>query len=571
MRTRLAAALLAVATSFSCSSPDRAAAPALVGSGTSASGQGSPAAGGEGKLVARAERAADASAVTGTPSTVAPPRSPLPAPRLAAGRARLAGPHSGMTSPAKDIDGGPRGDTFTDYGVNAWIKAADDKLSTFAADVDTASFTIARRMLREGTLPPAAAVRVEEFVNYFKYGYPTDAVTADRPFQVSVDGAASPLHAGRHLLRVGVASRAKPASERPPANLVFLVDVSGSMKSPDKLELAKRSLRLLVDSLKDGDTVALVTYAGSTGVVLPATGLEHKAEILAALENLTAGGGTAMQSGLQLAYAEAAKGLRPGAISRVIVLSDGDANIGATTHEQLLTTIATQVQAGVTLSTVGFGQGNYQDTTMEQLANKGNGNASYIDSLSTARRVFTTFLGSTLEVVAKDVKLQVEFDPSAVASYRLIGYENRDIADDDFRDDKVDAGEIGAGHQVTALYELELAAGASATSGDLATVRVRHKDPTGDVAREAAFPIPSASVRGALATGSSDLRLAVAAALFADVLRGAAAVRDVSLATLRDLAAGVDSSPDRVALLDMIDQAIALRGGNPATTGIAAP
>ncbi|MBA3391611.1 MAG: von Willebrand factor type A domain-containing protein, partial [Deltaproteobacteria bacterium] len=416
------------------------------------------------------------------------------------------------------------GEGYHDHGKNAWIDAATDKLSTFAVDVDTASYTITRRKLGEGKLPPPAAVRVEELVNYFTYAYaaPDPVTAASRPFSVTMDMAPSPFAANRHVLRVGVSSKALSIAERKPANLVFLVDVSGSMQSPDKLPLAQRSLRILVDNLKDGDTVALVTYAGSTRVVLPPTGLEHKGRILAAIEDLQAGGSTAMASGIALAYGEAVKTLRPGSISRVIVLSDGDANVGSTTHDDILATIAGKVKEGVTLSTIGFGMGNYQDHLMEQLANKGNGNNFYIDGLSAAKRVFQEQLGGTLEVVAKDVKLQVDFDEKRVKRYRLIGYENRDIKDADFRNDKIDAGEIGAGHQVTALYEVELAASPGAGAAPLAalaTVRVRHKQPRGTTATEAAFPMPATAMASSFAQASADFRFAFAVAAFADVLR----------------------------------------------------
>jgi Ca-activated chloride channel family protein len=452
----------------------------------------------------------------------------------------------------------PSGEAYKDYGTNAWVDTTKDALSTFAVDVDTASYTIARRKLTEGALPPKAAVRVEEFVNYFGYRYPRP--DGARPFSVTADLAPSPFTTGRHILRVGVATRPLTVSERKPANLVFLVDVSGSMQSPDKLLLAKRALRILVDNLKDGDTVSLVTYAGSTRVVLAPTGLAYKDRILSSIEELSAGGSTAMASGLELAYQQAAKGLRPGAISRVIVLSDGDANVGNTSHADMLKTIAGHVKEGVTLSTVGFGMGNYKDETMEQLANKGNGNNYYIDGISQARRVFQEQLGGTLEVVAKDVKIQVELDPAQVARYRLVGYENRDVADVDFRNDKVDAGEIGAGHQVTAVYEVELAA--KRTAGALATVRVRHKEPRGEKAMEAAFPVLPAAVAPTFAAASDDLRFATAVAAFADVLRGSEDAEHWSLAEVRRIAAAAAGDDrDRRELVALIDRAIALSGG----------
>jgi Ca-activated chloride channel family protein len=461
-----------------------------------------------------------------------------------------------MKQPAGAID--PQsGEAYKDYGRNAWVDAATDNLSTFAADVDTASFTIARRKLTEGTLPPAAAVRVEEFVNYFKYDYTTPSGTA--PFAVAVDAAPSPFNSGRHIVRVGVTTKAKSVAERSRANLVFLVDVSGSMQSPDKLDLAKRSLRILVDNLKDGDTVSLVTYAGSTRVVLGPTGLDKRNDIMAAIEDLTAGGSTAMGSGLELAYDQAMKSRESDAISRVIVLSDGDANVGTTSHEEILKTISAKVKEGVTLSTIGFGMGNYKDETMEQLADKGNGNNFYIDSLSQAKRVFQAQLGSTLEVVAKDVKLQVDWNKDAVARYRLVGYENRDIADQDFRNDKVDAGEIGAGHQVTALYEVELVGGKAAPTELLATVRVRHKEPKGSTATESAFPLTSKEIAASFDGAPADMRFAFAVAAFADVLRGAEDAEHWSLATIRAIAnnaSGADA--DRTELVGLIDQAIKL-------------
>jgi Ca-activated chloride channel homolog len=441
------------------------------------------------------------------------------------------------------------GEAYKDYGHSEWIDTAKDHLSTFSSDVDTASYTIARRKLTDGTLPPAAAVRVEEFVNYFHYDYAT-ATSADRPFAVSMDAAPNPFSPDKTLLRVGVATKAKSISERKTMHLVFLVDVSGSMQSPDKLDLAKRSLRTLVDNLKENDTVALVTYAGNTSVVLPATSADHRTQIIDAIEQLTAGGSTAMGSGIELAYAEAAKGLGRSVESRVIILSDGDANVGPSTHDELLKMITAKAKAGVTLSTIGFGMGNYKDETMEQLADKGNGANFYIDGLSQSKRVFETQLGSTLEVVAQDVKLQVDFDPKQVARYRLVGYENRDIADNDFRNDAVDAGEIGAGHQVTALYEIQLKAGAT---GSFATARVRHKAPKGTTATEAAFEFQPSQRAATFEAASADFRTAFAAAAFADHLRGAEDAERWKLAELAVIAsAAAGTDPDRTELVALI-------------------
>jgi Ca-activated chloride channel family protein len=505
--------------------------------------------------------AADSSAVAPAPGP-AKPAEPTSAPtgHVAQGSgtyipAAVARQDKGKTSSVHGI--AESGEAYHDWGRNPWVDTTKDHLSTFAADVDTASYTIARRKLHEGSLPPPASVRVEEFVNYFRYAFPQPA--GDTPFAVVMDAAPSPLSPGRHILRVGVATKALAASERKPAHLVFLVDVSGSMASPDKLELAKQSLRILTSNLKDGDTISLVTYAGSSRVVLPPTGLGHKAEILAAIDELTTGGSTAMGSGLDLAYRQAMLGLQPGAISRVIVCSDGDANVGAHTHDEILQIIAGRAKEGVTLSTIGFGMGNYKDALMEQLADKGNGNYFYIDSLSAAKKVFQEQLGQTLEVVAKDVKLQVDFDPSLVSRYRLVGYENRDVRDDDFRNDKVDAGEVGAGHQVTALYEIELTDTARRTGAPLGGIRIRHKQPRGEKATEAAFPMVGGAA-ASFANAPVDFRFAVAVAAFADVLRSGQDAEHWSLSQIRALAkvaAGDDA--DRKELVGLIDRAIRLR------------
>ena len=458
--------------------------------------------------------------------------------------------HGGMRGRAST------GESYRDNGVNAAVATSVDMLSTFAIDVDTASYAIARRKLVTGELPPPAAVRVEEFINYFDYRYA--GPTWGKPFAVHMDAAPSPFAANKTLLRVAVQAKKLSINERKPANLVFLVDVSGSMRSRDKLPLAKRSLRILVNNLKDGDSVALVTYAGTTRVALAPTGMDKKSEIMSAIEALDARGSTAMGSGIDLAYELAEQGLAPGVVSRVIVLSDGDANVGSTSHEQILKTIAARVKEGVTLTTVGFGMGNYKDALMEQLANKGNGNYYYIDQLSQAKRVFQEQLGGTLEVVARDVKIQVEFNPAAVTGYRLIGYENRRIADRDFRNDKVDAGEIGAGHSVTALYEVDL----TGKDERLATVRIRAKKPRGSKATEHEYGFDRARLHGKFALASRDFRFACAVMAAGEVLRHSEHAADWRLADIRDIAAaasdGVSEREEFVALLgkaiDMSDK-----------------
>jgi Ca-activated chloride channel homolog len=443
--------------------------------------------------------------------------------------------------------GGAR-ETYGDHGVNSWTDTAKDHLSTFAADVDTASYTIARRKIVEGVMPPAESVRVEEFLNYFKYRYPQPEGGA---LGVTMDAAPSPFSAGKHLLRVGIQGRRLSVSERKPAHLTFLVDVSGSMQSPDKLPLAQRALRLLVDNLRDGDTVSLVTYAGNVRVVLPHTGMEKKALIHEAIAGLTAGGSTSMASGIELAYQQATKVLDGQSLSRVVILSDGDANVGRTTPDGIRELIAGHTKEGITVTTVGFGMGNYRDDVMEQFANKGNGNHYYVDSLFEAKRVFQTELGGTLEVIAQDVKLQVDFDPAQVNRYRLVGYENRDIADQDFRNDRVDAGEIGSGHTVTALYEIELKPGAGER---LCTVRVRAKKPRGTEAAEKVFPFPADALAARFDGAANDLRFASAVMGAAELFRQSPHARgwnlDAILEIARSAAGGEADRREFVSLLE---------------------
>jgi len=443
---------------------------------------------------------------------------------------------------------------YHDWGRNPWIDARRDHLSTFAADVDTASYTIGRRKLEEGSLPPAASVRVEEWVNYFHYNFP--APQAGSVFSVVMDAAPHPFASDRTVLRVGVATRDKSPAERLPANLVFLVDVSGSMDEPDKLPLAKQALRVLVEHLNEHDSVALVTYAGDSRVILPRTSIDHRDVILDAIDHLRPGGSTAMAHGLDTAYEIAADNLKPGTVSRVIVCTDGDANVGPHSHDEILQIIESRAKAGVTLSTIGFGMGNYKDTLMEQLADKGNGNNYYIDSLSAANRVFGENLTATLEVAAKDVKLQVDFDPTLVAKYRLIGYENRDVADKDFRNDAVGGGQVGWGHQVTAMYEVQLAQ----PGRPLGLVRIRHKAPEGDTAAEETFAM-AAPPAASMADAAPDLRFAFAVAAFADVLRGGTDAKAWSLDAIRELAQGaLGEASDRRELVGLVDKARKLRG-----------
>jgi len=432
------------------------------------------------------------------------------------------------------------GGGFAAVAVNPWVETSADRQSTFAIDVDTASYTFARRFLEAGQRPPMGAIRVEEFVNAFHYSY---APPSSEAFRVHLAAAPSPLGAGRHLVRVAVKGKEVSDVERVPVHLTFLVDVSGSMSASDKLPLAQRSLHYLVDQLRDDDSVALVTYAGSTGVVLEQTKIAQKKKIHDAIDRLNAGGGTAMSSGMELAYQNAHRFLSSDSESRVIVLSDGDANIGRTGHKAMLDAVKGYVSEGVTLSTVGFGTGNYQDHTMEQLANAGNGNYSYIDSFKAAQKVFGTDLAGTLQVIAKDVKIQVEWNDDLVKRYRLLGYENRDIADRDFRNDKVDAGEIGSGHSVTALYEVQLRGDLPSSSSELATVRVRSKTPKGVKASESSFALTAKDVTESFSDLDRDTRFAMALALAGEVLRGSPHAEGFTLEDAALLASGAADGP----------------------------
>jgi len=335
---------------------------------------------------------------------------------------------------------------------NGFINAGRDPLSTFSIDVDTASYANVRRFVNGGNLPPAGAVRIEELINYFTYDYP--APTGSDPFALSAEVGPSPFHQGYQLARIGLKARDLAKEQLPPSNLVFLIDVSGSMQDANKLPLLKQALPLLVRQLGARDRVAMVVYAGSDAVILPPTPGSRQQEILAAIERLRAGGSTHASSGIRTAYQLARQSFLAGGNNRVILASDGDFNVGVTSRDELQRLIEAERRGGVYLTVLGFGMGNYHDDTMEILADKGNGNYAYIDSLLEAKKVLVKEMSGTLFALANDAKLQVEFNPARVGAYRLIGYENRVLADEDFRDDSKDAGEIGVGHRVTALYEL---------------------------------------------------------------------------------------------------------------------
>jgi Ca-activated chloride channel family protein len=414
-------------------------------------------------------------------------------------------------------------------------RAGEQPVSTFSVDVDTGSYANVRRMLRHGERPPADAVRVEEFLNYFGYGHPAPA-TREAPFRVTTELAPSPWNANRQLLMVGIKGYDVDKAALPPSNLVFLIDTSGSMQSEDKLPLLKQAFAMLVPQLRAQDRVSIVVYAGSAGLVLPPTPGDRHGEILAALERLDAGGSTNGGEGIRLAYAAARQGFVEGGVNRILLATDGDFNVGTVERGTLETWVADQRKSGIALSTLGFGQGNYHDAMAERLADAGDGNHTYIDTPQEARKVLVEQMQSTLLTIARDVKVQIEFNPAVVAEYRLVGYENRLLQREDFANDKVDAGDIGAGHEVTALYEIALvgsggerlpalrygggtanAGDATAKAGELAHLRLRYKLPGQERSRLIETPVLRSSLQR---TPGESLRFATAVAGYADLLRG---------------------------------------------------
>jgi Ca-activated chloride channel family protein len=367
----------------------------------------------------------------------------------------------------------PDTESYAGIDENRFRRPTDQPLSTFSIDVDTASYTNVRRFLNEGRLPPADAVRVEELINYFRFDY-TDAIQG-APFGITTEVAACPWNSRHRLALIGLQARRLPPGKTPPRNLVFLLDVSGSMASADKLPLVKNAMQMLADTLRPEDRVGIVTYAGSSGVALRSTRGDRRAEILSAIDMLSAAGSTNGGAGIQLAYQMAADNFVKGGINRVILATDGDFNVGVTSLDALKALIEAKRGTGVFLSVLGVGTGNLKDANMEMLADKGNGNYSYLDSLTEARRVLINEAGSTLVTVAKDVKIQVEFNPALVGAYRLVGYENRRLRARDFNDDAKDAGEMGAGHTVTALYEI-VPAGEEVNMGGVDPLRYQRPD-----------------------------------------------------------------------------------------------
>ena len=441
---------------------------------------------------------------------------------------------------------------FQHYGVNPFIDTEDDHLSTFAIDVDTASYTIARRFLDDGHLPDQNSIRVEEFVNYFDQGY---AAPTEDAFAIHIDGSPSPFGNGNHwLMRVGLQGKELLDEQRQDATLVFTIDVSGSMAREDRLGLVQRSLRLLVDELRSDDKVAIVTYGDRGSVLLEATEARERGKILQAIDSLQPGGSTYVEDGLKVAYKLAVDEVQSDRITRVMVLSDGVGNVGNTGPDSILRQVQEHVDQGVTLTTVGFGMGNYNDILMEQLANDGDGAYYYVDTLSEARRIFVDDLTGTLQVIAKDAKVQVEFNPEVVSRYRLLGYENRDVADDDFRNDAVDAGEIGAGHSVTALYELKLREGAEGTIG---TVYMRYEDVGLNEVVEINQEFSQSDLTASFEETPPTFQLSAAVAEFAEVLRGSYWAREGSLQAVAEEARRVQLLlPDMSAASDFASLAV---------------
>lgn len=466
------------------------------------------------------------------------------------------------------------GDRYAHTADNPWTRALAEPLSTFSIDVDTASYSNVRRFLQEGSLPPPDAVRSEELINYFDYGHARPR-GAD-PLAVHAEVAPCPWNPSHKLVQLAVQGQEVARGDVGPRNLVFLVDVSGSMSSDDKLPLLRQGLRMLVNDLDERDRISMVAYAGASGLVLPPTSGADKQKIRDAIDRLEAGGSTNGGSGIALAYAQAREHFVQGGVNRVLLASDGDFNVGVTDHDELVALVEQQRKSGVFLSVLGFGRGNLNDATMEQIADKGNGNYAYIDSAREARKVLVEQAAGTLVTIASDVKLQVEWNPAAVSAYRLIGYENRRLAAQDFKDDRKDAGELGSGHTVTGLYEVVPvgvpAPGgavdplkfqrpvATTPSGELFTVKLRYKRPGDDRSKQ--LEQSTITTATTVAAASPAFRLAAAVAAFAERLKNAPQGKDgLDFAAIYKLAAGVelpDPHGHRKEFLELIRRAEAL-------------
>lgn len=445
-------------------------------------------------------------------------------------------------------------ENYNHFDDNPVKVVSSDPVSTFSIDVDTGAYSNMRRVIQRGQMPNKDAIRVEELINYFNYNYPLPD-NADKPFGVTTEIAPAPWNENSLLLHIGVKAYDIPKEKLPPANLVFLCDVSGSMNSSDKLGLLKSSLKLLTKQLGEKDRISLVVYAGASGVVLEPTAGNDYAKIATALERLSAGGSTNGGAGINLAYSMAEKAFIKDGINRVILATDGDFNVGTTGIEALKQLVERKRKSGISLTTLGFGSGNYNDHLMEQLADIGNGNYAYIDNLNEAQKVLVDNISSTLKVVAKDVKIQIEFNPENVSEYRLIGYENRQLKREDFNNDKVDAGEIGAGHTVTAIYEIVLNGSkggmveplrygkkehvkntAEVNSNELAFFRIRYKKTDSENSTLQQWPLVKQQIIKSSADTSERFRFSAAVAAFGQKLRGGKYLKDYAYADILELA-----------------------------------
>lgn len=469
-------------------------------------------------------------------------------------------------------------ENYQHFNSQSVIRVASSPVSTFSIDVDTGSYSNMRRWLNQGQLPPQDAVRVEEFINYFDYDYPFPK-NHEQPFQVNTEIAPTPWNPETRLVRIGIQGYKVSRSQLPASNLVFLLDVSGSMNSPDKLPLLQKALTMLVGQLDARDSISMVVYAGASGVVLKPTPGSQKAEILAALQRLQAGGSTNGTAGITLAYQLAQQNFISNGVNRVILATDGDFNVGLASTEELIDMIQRKRKDGIALTTLGFGTGNYNDHLLEQLADEGNGNYAYIDRLSEARKVLAEELSATLLTIAKDVKIQIEFNPARVSEYRLIGYENRMLNEEDFNNDKVDAGEIGAGHRVTALYEISLtgsngqrlpnrrysteaskAVNSDSFNNELAHLRIRYKLPGEDESKLIESPLMDSGIN---THGSDSFNFAAAVAAFGQKLRGGTFLEDFSysdIATLARNARETDTHGYRSEFMQLVELADTLDG-----------
>ena len=470
-----------------------------------------------------------------------------------------------------------KGERYAEISENPFLETVRAPLSTFSIDVDTAAYSNVRRFLNEGSLPPKDAVRIEEMVNYFEYDYPQPA--GDLPFSVNTEVAACPWNAKHKIVQIGLQGKKVSLDNVPPSNLVFLIDVSGSMASPDKLPLLKQGLKMMVDQLGPKDRVAIVVYAGASGLALDSTSSNFSRVIKAALDNLEAGGSTNGGQGIKLAYQVAQDNFIADGNNRVILATDGDFNLGLTGDGELVSLIEQKRRSNIFLSVLGFGSGNLNDSMMEKLADKGNGNYAYIDSQDEARKALGQQVAGTLYTIAKDVKIQVEFNPAKVAGYRLIGYENRLLADRDFNDDQKDAGEIGAGHSVTALYEVvpagqnienpgvdelrysQVEPSDTKFNAELLTVKLRYKQPEGDESKLLTMGLLDRD--NAFENASENLRFASAVAGFGMILRDSNYKGNANLSSIWQIAnsaRGNDLKNYRGEFLELIEKARRMKG-----------